>query len=174
MLKLNAWALPSRAPTLHAPSTPHARPHRQPAPTCSRCSPAFRYSPTWAALAWIPSSSTTRSTCAVQVQQRSMAEHGPAYRCSMARPSGSSAPVPRACMHAPHAAQAAQLRTSRQGQKGRERHTARPPAEQTGLPPKVLKCRRWASRAPISGVVTTAPSGKPLPAGQGCRAALMQ
>lgn len=29
--------------------------------------------------------------------------------------------------------------------------------------PNVLKCRRWASTAAISGVVTTAPSGSPLP-----------
>lgn len=41
--------------------------------------------------------------------------------------------------------------------------TASPPAEQTGFPPKVLNCIFWASTLAISGVVTTAPSGKPLP-----------
>ena len=43
------------------------------------------------------------------------------------------------------------------------RSTSRPPAQHTGLPPNVLKCRRCAIVDAISGVVTTAASGSPLP-----------
>lgn len=41
--------------------------------------------------------------------------------------------------------------------------TARPPAEHTGFPPKVLKCSRRDMVFAISSVVTTAAKGKPLP-----------
>mmetsp|Transcript_27549 Transcript_27549/g.70159 ORF Transcript_27549/g.70159 Transcript_27549/m.70159 type:complete len:202 (+) Transcript_27549:459-1064(+) len=43
------------------------------------------------------------------------------------------------------------------------RSTARPPALHTGLPPYVLKCSLPAMEAAISGVVTTAARGRPLP-----------
>ena len=43
------------------------------------------------------------------------------------------------------------------------RSTSRPPAQHTGLPPNVLKCRRCAIVDAISGVVTTAARGSPLP-----------
>ena len=44
--------------------------------------------------------------------------------------------------------------------------TARPMAQETGFPPKVLKYSMPLSKAPaISGVVTTAPRGWPLPIG---------
>lgn len=41
--------------------------------------------------------------------------------------------------------------------------TASPPAEHTGFPPKVLNWIFWARTRAISGVVTTAPNGKPFP-----------
>lgn len=41
--------------------------------------------------------------------------------------------------------------------------TAEPTADAKGLPAKVLKCRASPSTDAISGVVTTAPIGNPLP-----------